>query len=276
MGYSYGDFYGNYGDYDIATRTETGWALIAVAIMIFLFALAIELVFYLLKSFGLYKMAKTVGLSAPWLAFIPIANDYTLGKIAETPVNGKKTMRYGIILLFFNLAILVLGFAFMFYMTVMQLATGGEFGSIFFDAALSGTGYIGLLLCYIAIIALSIATGIFYYIAVYKLFKIFAPDNAVLYLVLTIVLGAGIVLPILIFMLRNKPVYGYGHGQIPPLGTPGYNPAYDQHNYNPYGYNQNNYTPNGAGGYQPPAANRNGETASAQHDNTHDETNTTD
>jgi len=46
----------------------------------FLFVL-VGIVLYLLFSFGLYTMAKRRNLENPWLAFIPVAQLYTMGEL---------------------------------------------------------------------------------------------------------------------------------------------------------------------------------------------------
>lgn len=55
--------------------------------------LLIVLGFYLVEAFGLYGISKNRGYQKPWLAFIPVANGYLLGSIADN-INycfGKKT-----------------------------------------------------------------------------------------------------------------------------------------------------------------------------------------
>lgn len=235
--YSYD--YGIYGD-SAASRTEEGiFAFLIVYLVILMFSAIIGLVFYLLQASGLYKMGKTVGISAPWMAYIPVVNLYAMGKIAETPVNGKKTLKYSTILLLLQIATCIITFAFIFFAVATGISAGFE--ELESTAVAGGIFFGGFIIGYFALMAVAIALTVFQYIAVYKIFKIFAPDNAVIYLILSLFVSAA--LPIIIFVLRNKPVHGYGQGQVPPIGTPGFNPAYAQQNYNPYGYNQTNYTP---------------------------------
>lgn len=238
MGFNYD--YGFYGDISPDMSGEGFAAVIAVYMMIFLFSAAAGLVFYLLEAFGLYKMAKTAGVAAPGLAFVPIANVYILGKVAETPVGGKKPMKYGLVLLLCNIGTIIITAAVIFFTISILVAWGfEEYVEI---PAEVGMFVVGLLVGALTLMALSIAYIVFYYMAIYKIFKLFAPDNAVVFLVLTIFFN--VALPIIIFVLRNRPICGCGQGQIPHVGTPGYNPAYgDGGGYNPYGYTQGTYSP---------------------------------
>lgn len=91
-------------------------SLLIVAICI---GLAISLVFYLLRSFGLYTMAKKENLKSPYLAFIPIAWIYTATKLAgKVTFFGRKFKNFAgfalavfavaeIIVLFVNLVVYV-------------------------------------------------------------------------------------------------------------------------------------------------------------------------
>ena len=57
---------------------------------------AVPLAAYVLSSLGLYRMAKSCNLSSPALAWVPIANLYILGSIAEIGASrgGKKSMPF--------------------------------------------------------------------------------------------------------------------------------------------------------------------------------------
>lgn len=53
-------------------------------IISFLFVMTIPfVVFYVLGSIGLYVMARNTGINDPWLAWLPGARDYLLGKLAD-------------------------------------------------------------------------------------------------------------------------------------------------------------------------------------------------
>lgn len=72
--------------------------LVMIPFLIVWFALcsAVPIAAYVLSSLGLYRMAKSCNLSSPALAWVPIANLYILGSIAEIGASrgGKKSMPF--------------------------------------------------------------------------------------------------------------------------------------------------------------------------------------
>jgi hypothetical protein len=72
--------------------------IIMIPFMIVWFAIcsAVPITAYVLSSLGLYRMAKACNLNTPGLAWVPIANLYVLGSIAEIGASrgGKKSMPF--------------------------------------------------------------------------------------------------------------------------------------------------------------------------------------
>lgn len=67
-----------------------------------LISVAIPVTLYLLRSFALYKMAKTENLNKAYFAFIPFLWTYIAGKIAGTPLlMGKPIKKFALLLLIF-------------------------------------------------------------------------------------------------------------------------------------------------------------------------------
>lgn len=56
--------------------------LAILGVLIFIFAI-VGIVLYFIYSYSLYKMAVKQGLENPWIAFIPIAQSYILGKLIK-------------------------------------------------------------------------------------------------------------------------------------------------------------------------------------------------
>jgi len=121
---------------------------------------------YVLMALGLYKLAKNRGIENPWLAWIPIAQYYTLGKlIGSLNIGGWQVPT---VELFLPIGALVVMF-------------------------LNWIPVIGWLL--------SLAYFVLYLFAIYKLYKMYRPQSAVLWLVLSIIfpfMGA-----IFLFVMRN-------------------------------------------------------------------------
>ncbi|MDR3090921.1 MAG: hypothetical protein LBU36_01800 [Clostridiales bacterium] len=138
---------------------------------------------YILSGLGLYGMAKKRGFENPYMAFIPIANMWLLGKlVGELEVFGKKT-----------------------------------------DPALILA--LGWLISVIPIIGwlASIAWTIYYYYALHTLYSLYRPDNALVFLLLSIFFS-GIALPVIFFIMRNDtPPYAFGG----PDNRSGSEPPYD-------------------------------------------------
>lgn len=174
-----------------------GLFMIVYYLVIIVFGVAM----YVLSGLGLMKMAKTCGLAHPWMGFVPYANTYLLGKLAEqNPTPGKKSWPWRHIALIGQIVVTALTLAMTFWMLGDVLATvmsGAEFTE--YDA-LSLVG--GTLAFAAPISLLSTAYSVAVYIIYWKVFSLFAPRNtAVIFLVLTILAGLA---PIFLFILRNK------------------------------------------------------------------------
>jgi hypothetical protein len=137
----------------------------------FMFVLVIlVIILYVFMALGMQSMAKKLQIENPWLAWIPIANIYLMGKIAGDQVT------------IFNKVIPKLG---------LVLLIGG----------------IGVCVIYIIpIINLiaAIAYAVIYIVTLYKIYRIFSEDNAVLYTILSIVID--VTAPFFIyFASKNQP-----------------------------------------------------------------------
>ena len=71
---------------------EYGLMILGILGIILLTALLFGLLTYILSSVGLYTIAKRRGIENPWMAWIPMANYWTMGCISDQyqyVVNGK-------------------------------------------------------------------------------------------------------------------------------------------------------------------------------------------
>ena len=136
-------------------------ASIFVGVLGFIFAV----VAYVFSALGLMTLANNKGIENAWLAWIPIANLYILGKIVETVDIGTWTVpKLELILPLSVPALWLLNF-------------------------IPVIGWLA-----------SIAVLVFYGFVLHKLFSKYRPEQAVLYTVLSIVLG---LFWIFIFIIRN-------------------------------------------------------------------------
>jgi hypothetical protein len=147
---------------------SNGGALALLAIFgafAFLFFI-IGIVLYILASLGLYKMAVNVGIENPWLAWIPVANMYIIAKLIKTLSIGSWVVpKLEYVLPGSCIAVVILG----------------------------AIPVIGTLL--------SLAYAVLGFFALHKLYKVYRPQNAVLWIVLSIILP--FMGPIFIYRIRN-------------------------------------------------------------------------
>ena len=70
------------------SSTDAGVAAIILSFLAayFVIILVIGIVCYVFNSLSLYQMAKNRGIDSPWLAWIPIAKTYLMGKIINEKV----------------------------------------------------------------------------------------------------------------------------------------------------------------------------------------------
>ena len=177
-------------------------------------ALGTSLVFYLLESFGIYRMSQTLGIRSAWFSFIPVLQCYQLGKIAEALPDGK-CRRISVILLITNLLSVLLGVilavvyvAMVIHMIEFGFGVWNGFGYDFpeeYFYSLLANWMVPLMMGMLVLSALSIAFTVFYFIALWRVYKLFSPESAIVFLVLSILFN--VCGPILLFVLRkNSPV----------------------------------------------------------------------
>ncbi len=164
----------------------------------------VGLAVYLANAYGIYTLAARRGLQRPWLAWVPVVNAWVLGAIADDYrrriCDELKSRRK--ILLGTSIAVNILGIVFSVFFIILfvQLIVHGE-APIESPAALAGTG-LAFLVCALAMLAVFIVHAVFYYIALYDLYKSCEPRNASAYLVISILISYS--QPVFLFVCRNK------------------------------------------------------------------------
>ena len=175
--------------------------VIMLVLLVVLWAYAIAA--YVLHSLGLYKIAKRRGIHNPWLAWLPIGQSWILGNISDhfQHVTKAKQRKFRIVLAVMEAVmyvwmvlyfVVVMGSAF----SMAFVAEGGaNAGAVF---GFMGTAFLMVFL----LMAIAVTYSVFAYLAYYDLFKSCKPDNAVLFLVLSIFVN--VTLPFFIFACRNS------------------------------------------------------------------------
>lgn len=175
-------------------------------VLYYMFVFAVSLATYLLQAFAIFKMAKNMGYNNPWLAFIPFANVYMFGKVAETYIksDGRPSAKFSKILLTLQIilmAILVL-LVVLIVMVLFIEATGTYLLSPEIETLVASAMVLPVLLAIFAMLGVAIAYAIINYVALWRIFALYNYKNATLFLVLT--LFVGVLTPIFLFVLRNK------------------------------------------------------------------------
>ncbi|MDD3243329.1 MAG: hypothetical protein PHD32_06380 [Eubacteriales bacterium] len=150
--------------------TAAGGIGIIIIVIVCLVAALFGIAAYVLSSYGLQQIAKERGSQYSWMAWIPFASSYLLGWVGDQLVveSGRKDwyMRWWIL--------------------------GGMCAS-----ALTAIPLIG------AILAVGpMAAAVISYFALYEIYNKYAPENKVLYLVLSILVS--VCEPIFVFIIGRK------------------------------------------------------------------------
>jgi hypothetical protein len=141
-------------------------ALLAFGGFVVFIVFVLGIAMYVLASLGLYKLAANQGIENPWLAWIPIANLYVLGRLIKNlKIQSYDIPNIELVLPIGSVAIMILG-------------------------NIPVIGWI-----------IQLVYAVLFLFAIHKLYKMYRPDSAVLWLVLSIILP--FMGPIFIYMMRN-------------------------------------------------------------------------
>lgn len=170
-------------------------------VMLFV-SVALAITQYVLSSLGMYQIAKRRGIHNPWLAWLPIGQSWILGSISDhfQHVTKAKQRKFRIVLTVMEIVmyvwmvlyvVVIMGSAF----SMVAAAEGGATAGAAF-------GFVGMVFLMIFLLmAIAITYSVFAYLAYYDLFKSCKPDNAVLFLVLSIFVN--VTLPFFVFACRK-------------------------------------------------------------------------
>ena len=177
---------------------------------------------YILTALAIYTISRRRGLSKPWLAWVPLVNCWLLGSLSDQyryVVKGEnKSKRKWLLILRILKAVLVFAIsAFVISMVgsvVKASYYGGYLEGDFLDMLAPVLTMLGFALPYAGI---TIAFCVVRYIALYDVYRSLDPDNAVLYLVLSILFSP--TEPFFLFFNREKDL------GMPPRKQPVYETA---------------------------------------------------
>ena len=170
-------------------------------------AFLVQIAVYVFSALALYTIAKRRGLNHAWLSWIPVADVWILGSIADQyryvargEIKNKRK-----VLLTLNIISAVLT------AVMVCLCIGAVVGA--FSGAIMGrsedlimrnllSNLAGMLVLIVPILGVAIAAAIIRYMALYDLYSSCDPDNKTVFLVIGILFG--ITEPVFLFLCRNK------------------------------------------------------------------------
>lgn len=204
---------------ELGVPDETVSFFLAIFIGTFTISLLIGLALYLLESIGVYKMAKSAEIKNPWLAFIPVANGWVFGTIAEKykKKNGTKSARFGIILPVLEGIVLIEAIALTIFTVIsIKEITGYALDAVNTSSEMAPEHFMSLIpviILYFALMAVAIAYAVVFFIALWRVYSSFDKPNATLYIVLSVVFTISV--PIILFIIRNRKPEFDPHNNVP-------------------------------------------------------------
>lgn len=204
-----------------------GFGILIFWILYGLFSGGFGIALYVLRSYGVYSIAKNRGIRRAWFAWLPLVDQYMLGCIsdqyryvAKGQVKNKRK-----VMLTLNILLGVLSVAFaVLYIVLLVGAIQGTMGAMNGNAVASrAMGIVFAVLGFsLPALGLGIASTVFRYMALYDLYTSCSPANNVLFLVLSIFIP--VTEPFFLFFNRKKEDGMPPRKQTPPV-EPVYRPA---------------------------------------------------
>lgn len=151
------------------TNDQALYGIMAILGGFLIIVFIIAVVMFVLRALALYTMAKRQNIANPWLAWIPVAQDYIFGMVLKKKITVTSTIS-------------------------IPFAQWVLIGT---NALAAATYDNDILRSIVVIITLAITV-----LALLRLYKLYAPDKAILYTVLSIVIP--VTSPIFMMMIRNN------------------------------------------------------------------------
>lgn len=173
------------------------WVFVAIfTLPILAFIIAV----YVMHSLGLYTTAKRRGIHHPWLAWLPMGQDWLLGSISDQfqCVTQGKVRHNRKILLALSIPVQTIGFLLYIYLIIIMPQSFSNPNLLPFFASFEQGSAVITAVLYI----LSLSLMVFRFISIYHLFFAAIPQRRILFLILSILIEQAS--SILIFAVRNR------------------------------------------------------------------------
>lgn len=161
---------------------------------------ALSLGAYLLQGFGMQGMLRSLGFKKSYYAFLPICNAYALGYIADRNDDQNGKTKYAKRLLGLSITVLVLALVIVLSIAFLALASAltGRSSALEIPLVMET-----ILVVNVALAVVCIVYTVWFYMALWRVFGLFARKYAVLFLLLSIFVSLS--MPIIFFVIRNNP-----------------------------------------------------------------------
>ncbi len=186
--------FGLHGTVSDEQMTAVAIVMIVVGLIVLVIGFLTVIATYVLQALAIMRMSKKLYIERPWLAWIPIAQSYALGRVAERcdERQGKDVKPWAKILLFAHIG---------YYVIYMVLS--GVSGLVQLMIPLVGPVLLSMLQT-----ALTLAFTVFVYICVWKAFREFYPKTVnIVVFVITAVLSAHPITMLIASFLPLQPAY---------------------------------------------------------------------
>lgn len=165
-----------------------------------------SLLVFVLKGLGLFKLAKLENLKKPILAFIPVANNYVLGSLAE---NKEKPSNLKKLLLILNIIAIIT-------VAVFLVSSGFAISSVFESAKLAIETdveltlselkpFILVLVTFVLAVAAVAIYKVFYYISLWRVYNKQDKSKALMAIILSVIFA--FLVPVFLLVLKKQESY---------------------------------------------------------------------
>ena len=182
---------------------EAGADFLIFHLIYMLFVSLFGIAAYVLRSLGVYTIARRRGIKRSWFAWVPVLDQYLLGCVSDQyqyVVKGKNRNKRTL-LLWLNILSCVLSVVFVVsWLFGIGMAASGLAAEVLEEDILKFL--IAPVVMTLPMLALSIVTVVFRYIALYDLYTSCSPQNNVMFLALSIIFK--VTEPFFIFFNRKK------------------------------------------------------------------------
>ncbi len=183
--------------------------ILVVWLLIYFGAVIFSIVSYVLHSLGLYTIANRRQIKHPWLAWLPVAQLWTLGSISDQykyVTKGKVcNKRKTLIGLSIAVGVMYIVFWVGYIMALVNMFMHVDnLGYMGFEQSMEmfGVPILIIIVAALAMLILAIVLAVFEYIAYYDLFASSNPENASVFIVLSILFN--FTLPFFVFGCRKR------------------------------------------------------------------------